>query len=136
MPRLNVLILLLEYIDLFQSQWQHETNIWKGYPALYQFVLLYFILCIAIITIHILFEFSPIMPRIMPAFCSLLLPSYYSNNFPAKSVYPYSSESWHFHGQKQWLVSGWIVSQSFMCNVRLYRSNFDNWRVSKCDYEL
>ena len=49
--------------------------------------------------------------------------------FPAKSVHPYSSESWHFHGQKQWLVSGWIVSQSFMCNVRLYRSNFDNRRA-------
>ena len=28
----NVMIVLLEYIDLFQSEWQHETNIWEGLP--------------------------------------------------------------------------------------------------------
>ena len=28
----NVLIALLEYIDYFQSEWQHETNIWEGLP--------------------------------------------------------------------------------------------------------
>ena len=31
LTRLNVLIILLEYIDLFQSEWQHEANIWEGY---------------------------------------------------------------------------------------------------------
>ena len=29
-PNPNVLIIILEYIDLLQSEWQHETNIWEG----------------------------------------------------------------------------------------------------------
>ena len=28
-----VLIILLQYIDLFQSKWQHETIIWEGLPC-------------------------------------------------------------------------------------------------------
>ena len=28
--RLYVLSVLLEYIDLFKSEWQHKTNIWEG----------------------------------------------------------------------------------------------------------
>ena len=31
--KLNVLIILLEYTNLFQSEWQHETNIWEGLPC-------------------------------------------------------------------------------------------------------
>ena len=34
----------------FQSEWQHETTIWEGLPALYHSILLYFILSIAIVT--------------------------------------------------------------------------------------
>ena len=32
LTRLNVLIVLLEYIYLFQSEWQHKTNILEGLP--------------------------------------------------------------------------------------------------------
>ena len=58
----------------------------RGYPALYHSILLYFILSIAIVTIikRILLGLAPIMP----AFCSLLLLSYYSSNFPAKLMHP------------------------------------------------
>ena len=31
--RLNVLVALLEYIDLFQSAWQYQTNICEGLPC-------------------------------------------------------------------------------------------------------
>ena len=31
--RLYVLSVLLEYIDLFKSEWQHKTNIWEGLPC-------------------------------------------------------------------------------------------------------
>ena len=44
-------------------------------------VLLYSILSIAIVANYILLEYAPIML----AFCSLLLPSYYSNNFAGKT---------------------------------------------------
>ena len=48
LTRPNVMISLLEYIDLFQSELQHEANILEGlYPALYHSILLYFILSIA-----------------------------------------------------------------------------------------
>ena len=32
----NMLIILLGYIDIFQSQlqWQYKTNVWKGLPIL------------------------------------------------------------------------------------------------------
>ena len=33
LTRSNVLIVLLEYIDLSQSKWQYETNIWEGLPC-------------------------------------------------------------------------------------------------------
>ena len=104
----NVLVVLLEYIDLFQSEWQRETNIWEsrvarplffsapctknsglatrdyiweGYPAIYHSILLYFILSIGIITNykHILLKFAPIMP----AFCLPIIPI----NLPAVSLY-------------------------------------------------
>ena len=47
MPRATVLIVLLEYIDLFQPEWQRETSIWEALPALYHSKLLYCILSIA-----------------------------------------------------------------------------------------
>ena len=31
--RQDVLTVLLEYIDLFQSEWQHETNVYEGLPC-------------------------------------------------------------------------------------------------------
>ena len=42
-----MLTVLLEYIDLFQSEWQ---TFGRGYPVLYHSILPYFILSIAIIT--------------------------------------------------------------------------------------
>ena len=33
LTRLDVLTVLLGYIDLFQSEWQYETNIWEGLPC-------------------------------------------------------------------------------------------------------
>ena len=48
--RINVLTVLLEYIDLFKSEWQHKANIWEGHPAIYYAVLLYLILSLAIVT--------------------------------------------------------------------------------------
>ena len=45
----NVLTVLLEYNDLFKSEWQHKTNIWVGQPALCHIILLYFILRLAIV---------------------------------------------------------------------------------------
>ena len=46
------MIVLLEYINLFQSEWQYETNIWEGLPhilyhSIYSVV---FHLSIAIVT--------------------------------------------------------------------------------------
>ena len=43
----NVLIVLLEYIDLFQSEWQHETTFVRVYPAFYHSTLVYLTLSIA-----------------------------------------------------------------------------------------
>ena len=78
-----MLIVLLEYSDLFQSEWQHKTRIWEGLPCPLPFYIAAFhFKHIATVTIikHILFKFS----LIMSAFCSSLLPSYYSNNFASK----------------------------------------------------
>ena len=33
LTRPNVLIVLLEHIDLFQSEWQLETDIWEWLPC-------------------------------------------------------------------------------------------------------
>ena len=33
MPRSKVLVVLLEYINLIQSEWQHETDIWEELPC-------------------------------------------------------------------------------------------------------
>ena len=33
LTRPNLLIVLLEYIDCFQSEWQHEPNILQGLPC-------------------------------------------------------------------------------------------------------
>ena len=50
LTRTKVLIVLLEYIDLFQSEWQHETNIWEGLPCPLLFYIAVFDLSIAIVT--------------------------------------------------------------------------------------
>ena len=52
----------------------------RGCPVVYHSVLLYFILSMAVVAKCILLEFAPIMP----AFCSLLLPSYFSKNYAGK----------------------------------------------------
>ena len=76
-----MLVVLLEYIDLFNMSGNIKQTFGRGYPTLYYSVLLYFILSIVIVTNKaFLLDFAPIMP----AFCSLLLPSDYSNNFARK----------------------------------------------------
>ena len=53
----------------------------RGCPVVYHSVLLYFILSMAVVANKVyLLEFAPIMP----AFCSLLLPSYFSKNYAGK----------------------------------------------------
>ena len=52
----------------------------RGCPAFYHSILLYCILSMAIVAKCILPEFAPIIP----AFCSLLLPSYLSKNYASK----------------------------------------------------
>ena len=49
LTRPNVLIVLLEYIDLQQSEWQHETNILEGLPCPLPFYNAEFYLSIAIV---------------------------------------------------------------------------------------
>ena len=44
--RLNVLIVLLEYIDLLPFELQHKRNIWEGRPS---FILLFSILSLPIV---------------------------------------------------------------------------------------
>ena len=46
----NVLVVLLEYIDLFNLRGSMKETFGSGYPALYHSILLYFILSIAIVT--------------------------------------------------------------------------------------
>ena len=63
LARPNTVTVLLEYIDLFQSEWQHETiSVWEGNPALYHNILLYCIVSLAIVTKYILLEFASIIP--------------------------------------------------------------------------
>ena len=52
----------------------------RGCPVLYHSILLYFSLSLATVAKCILLELAPIMP----AFCSLLLPSYFSKNYAGK----------------------------------------------------
>ena len=73
---IGVLIILVKYINLFQSKWQHETIIWEGLPCLLPFYITVVHFTLATVTRYIL----PVIAPIMPAF-SLLLPSYYSKNF-------------------------------------------------------
>ena len=75
------IVLILKYIDVFQSEWQHEKNIWEGlpYPLPFYTAAFYFM--------HnnynlLSIKFAPIMP----AFC--FLPSYYSNNFAENQCIP------------------------------------------------
>ena len=90
MPNVNktyVLIVLLEYIEFFIPSDNMKQPFGRGCPALYHSILLYYILSMAIVAITkcILLEFAPIMP----AFCSLLLPSYiFLKIMPAKSAHP------------------------------------------------
>ena len=82
----NVLIVLLDYIDLFDSEWQHETNISGG--ATMAFTILY--CCISfkhsystiITTLAYFAQVCLLCQHII--FYSLLFPSYYSNNFAGK----------------------------------------------------
>ena len=79
----GVLIVLLEYIDLFQSEWQHETNIWEGLNCFYHSILLYFILSIAIIT-NVAY-FAQICSYYVLCFCLPIIPV----KLLAKSMHPY-----------------------------------------------
>ena len=79
LTRANVLTVLLEYIDLFNLSGNMKQTFGRGYPALYHSILLHFLLIIAIIT-----KYAYVARICSYAFCSLLLPSYYSNNFVGK----------------------------------------------------
>ena len=46
----NVLIVLLEYIDIYSLSGNMKQTFGRAYPALYHFIMLYFILSIAIVT--------------------------------------------------------------------------------------
>ena len=66
-----MLIVLVEYNNLFQSKWQHETIICEGLPCLLPFYIAAVHFTLATVTRYILLEFAPIMPAI-PAFSLLL----------------------------------------------------------------
>ena len=79
LTRSNVLIVLLEYIDLHNLNGSMKQTFARGYPAFYHFISLYFMLSTTIATNYVEFV------SIMPVFSSLLLPSYYSNNFASQN---------------------------------------------------
>ena len=90
LPRPNVLIVLLEYIDLFNPSDNMKQSFRRGLGGSLPFYIAELILSMAILQLTkcILLEFA----SIMPAFCSLLLPSYFSKlelAMPAKSTHPY-----------------------------------------------
>ena len=61
---------LLEYIDLFYSDWQYKIvilTIWEGYPAFYQSIMLYFIFKSSLSFL----EFASIIPAFHSA-CAFL----------------------------------------------------------------
>ena len=60
LARTNVLVVLLEYIDLFWSKWQQETNIWEGLPFPIPFYIA-------------VFHFKYIAIAVLIIFCSDLL---------------------------------------------------------------
>ena len=75
--------------------WLREITFGRGCPVLYHSILLYFILSMAIVlqlTKCILLKFAPIMP----AFCSLLLPSYFS-----KTIYMQQNRRIPMHNMRQ-----------------------------------
>ena len=74
----NVLIVLLEYIDLFNPSDNTKQSFGRGCPVLYHSILPYSWLLQ--LTKCVLLKFAPIMP----AFCSLLLVSYFSKNYAGK----------------------------------------------------
>ena len=86
MPRPNVLIVLLEYIDLFNLKGNMKQIFGRGYPALYHSLLLYFILSITIVTNkHILLKFAPIIcQHFAICFCHPIILII----LPAKSTHP------------------------------------------------
>ena len=49
LTRPNVLIVLLEYIDLFNPSDNMKHSFGRGYPVLYHSILLYFILSLAVV---------------------------------------------------------------------------------------
>ena len=77
---INILIVLLEYIHLFNPSDSMKQSFGRGCPIVYHSVLLYFILSLAVVAKCILLELAPIMP----AFYSLFLPSYFSKNYAGK----------------------------------------------------
>ena len=84
----NVLIVLLEYIDLFNPSDDMKQSDGRGCPALYHSILQYFILSMAILAQHILLKFAPIMP----AFCSFAFAflRIFLKIMPVKSVHLYT----------------------------------------------
>ena len=86
----NELTVLLEYIDLFQSEWQHVTTIWEG------------LLC-PLLFFYIVFKFN-LIKKYFAQICSyyasimlFVLPSYYSIIpiiLPAKLTHPYIQQSY------------------------------------------
>ena len=62
LTRPDVLIVLLEYIDLFNQIGNMKQRFGRGYPALYHSIFLQFILSVATVARYILLEFAPITP--------------------------------------------------------------------------
>ena len=79
--KLNVLIILLEYINLFQSEWQHETNIWEGLPCALPFYIAVFHFKHSYCNQLSVFCLNLLLLCQHFAFYSLLFPSHYFNNF-------------------------------------------------------
>ena len=65
LARPNIVTVLLEYINLFNlSSNIKQLSIWKGDPAIYHTILLYFIVSLAIV--------ATLFASIIPAFYSVL----------------------------------------------------------------
>ena len=76
-------------------------------------VLLYSILSIAIVAKYILLEYVPIMPAV----CSLLLPTYYSNSFASKTnaSLAIDQQLWECNVKKLKNKAVINLKQCFMC---------------------
>ena len=83
------MIFLLEYIDLFQSEWQHEANIWEELPCPLSFYIAIVHLSIATVANYEHFEhFARICSYyasiLLFCFCFPIIPEI----LPAKSTHP------------------------------------------------